>query len=120
MEEHHQSQQGHRAFTPGLGEVTNEESGYRRDMPAETQRMGSLNPMERTICRKEDEMSSNNEERLLRLPEVIDRVGLSKPALYARIAEGTFPKPVKIGRRAVAWPRSAVDEWIQRAIEASR
>ena len=26
---------------------------------------------------------------------------------------GRFPRPVKIGRRAVAWPKSIIDEWIR-------
>jgi prophage regulatory protein len=30
--------------------------------------------------------------RLLRLPEVIDRVGLRRSAIYQRMSEGRFPK----------------------------
>jgi prophage regulatory protein len=33
------------------------------------------------------------------------------------MAEGTFPKPVKLGARAVAWVESEVEEWILARIE---
>ena len=26
---------------------------------------------------------------------------------------GNFPRPVKLGKRAVAWPKSAIDDWIE-------
>lgn len=45
---------------------------------------------------------------LLRLPIVSAESGLSKTTIYARIADGTFPPPVKLGPRAVAWPAHEV------------
>lgn len=56
-------------------------------------------------------------ETLLRLPDVMGRTGLSRSAVYA--SEG-FPKPVKIGNRAVAWVASEVEAWIQETINANR
>jgi prophage regulatory protein len=43
--------------------------------------------------------------RLVRLPEVPARTGLSRSTLYVRIATNQFPRPVNlgIGRGAVAW-----------------
>ena len=48
---------------------------------------------------------------LLRLPDVIDEVGLSKRTIYRKIGEGTFPPPRRIAKRAVAWPLSCVEAW---------
>jgi prophage regulatory protein len=54
----------------------------------------------------------NAPKKFLRLPTVIERVGLQKTAIYARIAKGTFPKPVQLaGGRAVAWDQDEVTEW---------
>lgn len=50
--------------------------------------------------------------RLLRRREVEARTGLARSTLYAAIARGTFPRPVRIGRRAVAWPEEAIAQWI--------
>ncbi len=59
-------------------------------------------------------------EKLLRLPDVCDRVGLKRAAIYQRIAAGDFPAPIAIGIRARAWPASDIDAWIAGRIAASR
>ncbi len=50
--------------------------------------------------------------RLLRRPEVEARTGLARSTLYAAMTAGTFPRPVRIGRRAVAWSEDAVERWV--------
>lgn len=55
-------------------------------------------------------------EKLLRLPDVLARTGLSRSAVYAQIAAGDFPKPVKITHRNAAWPESEVAGWINERI----
>lgn len=52
-------------------------------------------------------------ERLLRLPEVIERVGLKRTAIYQRAKEGRFPKPRSLGPRCTVWLESEIDEWIR-------
>jgi prophage regulatory protein len=58
--------------------------------------------------------------RILRLPEVMTRTGLSRSTIYLRISQGTFPKPVNLGSRAVGWIEEEIQEWLQQQIEASR
>lgn len=58
-------------------------------------------------------------EALCRLPAVLDRVGTSKTTVYGMIKMGTFPAPVKIGQRAVAWRRSEVDAWIASRVSSN-
>lgn len=52
-------------------------------------------------------------ERMMRRPEVEIRTGLSRSTLYAMMADGTFPRPVRLGKRAVGWPESVIAEWLQ-------
>lgn len=52
------------------------------------------------------------EERLLRRREVMERTSLPHSTLYAMMARGEFPRPVKLGKQAVAWPASHVQKWI--------
>lgn len=59
-------------------------------------------------------------EKFLRLPEVESRVGLRKSSIYARIAEGAFPKPINLGAQAVAWRECEVAQWQAKMIEESR
>lgn len=50
--------------------------------------------------------------RLLRLPEVIARTGMSRSAVYAASAKGAFPQPVKLSERSSAWVESEIDAWL--------
>jgi prophage regulatory protein len=51
-------------------------------------------------------------QTLLRRKQVIDRVGLSRSTLYSYMSKNLFPRPVRIGVRAVAWSEAAIDQWI--------
>ena len=57
---------------------------------------------------------------MLRLPAVKATTGLSRSTIYLRVAQGSFPKPVSLGGRAVGWLEAEVQEWLQRHINASR
>lgn len=59
-------------------------------------------------------------ESLLRLPEVEGATGLKRSAIYAGIKCGSFPAPVHITPKAVAWPKSEIAHWIDTKIAASR
>jgi prophage regulatory protein len=48
---------------------------------------------------------------LLRRPEVERETGLSRSTIYERMEAGTFPRPRRIGARAVAWPASEIEAW---------
>ena len=52
-------------------------------------------------------------ERILRLPAVLATVGVSKGRIYAWMAEGKFPRPVRLGVRAVGWRKSEINEWLE-------
>lgn len=51
-------------------------------------------------------------ENHLRLPAVITLTGRSRSGIYAMMDLGEFPRPVRVGKRAVAWPESAVAAWL--------
>ena len=51
------------------------------------------------------------EEKFLRRRKVEELTGLARSTIYDRIKAGTFPKPVKIGDRSVAWRQSDIDDW---------
>ena len=54
--------------------------------------------------------------KILRLPDVLQRCGLSRSSLYSQVAKGEFPKPVKISKRSVGWVESDLDDWVQSRI----
>jgi prophage regulatory protein len=57
---------------------------------------------------------------ILRLPAVKTSTGLSRSTIYLRIAEGSFPKPVSLGARAVGWLESDIEQWLTSRVEESR
>ena len=54
--------------------------------------------------------------RVLRLPEVLVRTGLSKSSIYLRISQSSFPKPIPLGGRSVGWVEEQVEHWLERQI----
>lgn len=61
-----------------------------------------------------------DEVSFLRLPELKSVTGLSKSSLYALIRAKSFPAPVQLGPRTVAWVRSEVRQWAAERISNSR
>ena len=53
----------------------------------------------------------NAPKRFLRLPAVMNAVGLARATIYKRMKAGTFPKPIQLGPRAVAWDESEIADW---------
>lgn len=57
-------------------------------------------------------------KKIYRLPEVINMTGLSRSSIYLRVSTNEFPKPIKIGRRAVGWPEESIIAWQTKMMEA--
>jgi prophage regulatory protein len=51
-------------------------------------------------------------QRLLRLPEVKHITGFSRTRIYDLVAQGSFPVPIKLGARAIAWHQSEIQDWV--------
>ena len=48
--------------------------------------------------------------QILRLPQVIENIGLARSTIYLRIEQGLLPKPVSLGGKAVGWPASEISQ----------
>ena len=57
---------------------------------------------------------------ILRRPEVEARTGLSRSTIYLKVAQGSFPKPVSLGPRAVGWVAAEIDAWLEKQVAISR
>lgn len=51
--------------------------------------------------------------KMLKRTDVEVMIGLSRSTIYVGIAEGTFPKPIRVGRRAVRFLQSDIEQWIK-------
>ena len=56
-----------------------------------------------------------DKETLLQLKPVVKRTGFGKSTIYAWMNSDPpkFPKPVRVGGRAVRWRESDIDRWIE-------
>lgn len=59
-------------------------------------------------------------DRFMRLPEVEAVTGYRRSTLYEKAGRGEFPKPYRLGERAVAWSAREVSDWIEARKRESR
>lgn len=50
--------------------------------------------------------------KLLRRKEVEERTGLSRSSIYLAMSQKTFPRPLRVGARAVRWRVDEIDAWV--------
>ncbi len=50
--------------------------------------------------------------RILRAREVVAAIGVSKATLYRMVNSGQFPRPIRVGARAVGWRMDEIDAWM--------
>ena len=61
----------------------------------------------------------NIQQEFIRLNVVQEITSLSKSTIYRLISEGHFPKQIQIGKRAVVWVRSDINDWIDRKLKTA-
>ncbi|HTU09758.1 MAG TPA: AlpA family phage regulatory protein [Allosphingosinicella sp.] len=59
-------------------------------------------------------MPIDRPDRILRLPAVLERTGLSRSTLYRKVGERSFPRQLKISDRCVGWRESDLEAWLTR------
>ena len=52
------------------------------------------------------------QRRVLRIRDVSKYTGLSQPTIHRYVSAGVFPKPVRLGARAVGWKIEDLDDWV--------
>ena len=64
-------------------------------------------------------MANTNQQKItiLRRKQVEARTGLSRSTIYLRLQEGTFPRPINLGVRAVGWVENEIEAWLASCIE---
>ena len=50
---------------------------------------------------------------ILRMPDVVALVGVSRMTIIRWYQAGTFPRPVQLGVRSIGWHRDDVDHWLE-------
>ena len=58
-------------------------------------------------------MNLENDTEVIRRNEVLKLVPISVSGLYQKISDGQFPRPIKLGLRAVGWKKSEVLRYLK-------
>jgi prophage regulatory protein len=53
-----------------------------------------------------------NSLKIIRFPELIELIGLSRARIYQLMADDLFPKPIKLSVRAVGWKQADIQKWL--------
>jgi prophage regulatory protein len=69
-----------------------------------------------------NEYSISENDRILRMPEVVNTSGLSRAQIYVMISKGEFPKQIKLTSQGkiAGWLHSEIMMWLQSRIIRSR
>jgi prophage regulatory protein len=57
-----------------------------------------------------------NTNKVLRREAVEAKTGHSTSTIYEKMAAGEFPKPIKLGARAVGWLEEEIDSYISERV----
>lgn len=55
--------------------------------------------------------------QIMRRKDLEKRLGISRSSIYLMMSEGRFPKPIKLGRRAVGWRVDDIQTWLDQLQE---
>lgn len=55
-------------------------------------------------------------DRLLRIDEVMHRVGIRTTSIYKLMREGQFPQGIKLAYRTVVWSESSINRWVAETV----
>lgn len=60
------------------------------------------------------------QEKILKISDLKSITGLSRSSIYRASADGSFPRPIKLGQRSSGWLKSEIDDWLTERVSASR
>lgn len=61
-----------------------------------------------------------NDSAMLRLPDVLQPLGISRATAYSWLKKGQFPRPVKLSPRIAVWSGCELNDWLQKRAEGAK
>jgi len=53
------------------------------------------------------------EVQFYRLSQLKQKLSVSRSSIWSWVKEGTFPKPIKLGKNCTAWNASDINNWVE-------
>jgi prophage regulatory protein len=54
-----------------------------------------------------------NEIQFYRISHLQKKLGVSRSSLWSWVKQGSFPKPIKLGKNCTAWNASDINNWVE-------
>ena len=65
-------------------------------------------------------MLQTNNIQFYRLSQLKQQLSVSRSSIWAWVKNGSFPKPIKLGKNCTAWNADDVHAWVQSRIDLSK
>jgi prophage regulatory protein len=59
-------------------------------------------------------MLQTNNIQFYRLSQLKQQLSVSRSSIWSWVKEGTFPKPIKLGKNCTAWNAEDVHAWVEK------
>ena len=60
-----------------------------------------------------DHLKSPEAKMIMRMTDVCSELGVSRASVYRLLESESFPKPLKLGKRAIGWERDHIQQWVK-------
>lgn len=64
--------------------------------------------------------SKSQDVQFYRLSQLKEKLSVSRSSIWSWVKDGSFPKPIKLGKNCTAWNSEDVHAWIQSRIDLSK
>jgi prophage regulatory protein len=64
--------------------------------------------------------SKSQEVHFYRLSQLKEKLSVSRSSIWSWVKDGSFPKPIKLGKNCTAWNSEDVHAWVQSRIDLSK
>ena len=60
-----------------------------------------------------EHLKSLEAKMILRMKDVCSELGVSRASIYRLLESGSFPKSLKLGKRAIGWEPDHIQQWVK-------
>lgn len=91
-----------------------------RFQPKPDDRKLPLVPIPQAVIDIAERCKAVTNDRYLRLPSVLEKIGRAKATIYNDVNKGIFPPPITVSQKVSAWKESEVNAWMEATTFSSR
>jgi prophage regulatory protein len=64
--------------------------------------------------------SKSQDVQFYRLSQLKEKLSVSRSSIWSWVKDGSFPKPIKLGKNCTAWNSEDIHAWVRSRIDLSK